>query len=137
MKTGEVSMNLNRKEFLRTALAMTGLGVVATRIAACGGGGTSNTTGGAGTGGGNTNACADTEPTETIASNHGHTLTVSLADVAAGTMKVYDIQGTSGHTHSVTVSAGSFATLRAGNVLQLTSTNGGGHTHGITLVCAS
>lgn len=129
-------MNLNRKEFLRTALAMTGLGLVASRLAACGGDGAGSTTGGAGTGGGNANACATDAPVETIASNHGHTLTVSQADVEAGTLKIYDIQGTSGHTHSVTVSQGNFVTLRSGGTVQLTSTNGGGHSHGITIVCA-
>lgn len=129
-------MKLDRKEFLRTALAMTGLGFVASRIVACGSDGGSSATGTAGTGGGNANACADSAPSETIASNHGHTLTVTQADVEAGAMKVYDIQGTSGHAHSVTVSQGSFTRLRAGESVQLTSTNGGGHTHGITIVCA-
>lgn len=127
---------MNRKEFLRKALAMTGAGFAASRIAACGGDGTGSTTGAAGTGGGNTNACATDAPLETISSNHGHTFTVSQADVEAGTLKTYDIQGTSGHTHSVTVSQGNFASLRAGNTVQLTSTNGGGHSHGITIICA-
>jgi hypothetical protein len=129
---------MNRKEFLQTALAMTGVGFVASRIAACGGeDSTGLPTGTAGTGGGNADACTNEAITETIASNHGHTLMVSQADVVAGTLKMYDIQGTSGHTHSVTVSPGNFATLKAGGVLQLTSTNGGGHTHGITIACAS
>jgi hypothetical protein len=126
---------MNRKEFLRTALAMTGLGFAASRIAACGGDGGGNTTGNAGTGGGNANACASDAPLETISANHGHTLTVLQADVEAGTSKTYDIQGTSGHTHSVLVSAASFERLRAGDTLMLTSTAGGGHTHGISIVC--
>jgi hypothetical protein len=130
-------MTMKRKEFLRMTLALTGLGLVGGRIAACGGDGGGTTTGGAGTGGGNANACENEAPTDTIASNHGHTLTVTQADVAAGTLKTYDIQGSSGHTHSVTVSPGNFATLRAGGLVQLTSTNGGGHSHGITITCAT
>jgi hypothetical protein len=129
-------MKLDRKEFLRTALAMAGFGFAVSRVAACGGDTTPSTTGTAGTGGGSTNECANDAPIETIASNHGHTLTVSQADVEAGTLKTYDIQGTSPHAHSVTVSPGNFTTLRSGGTVQLTSTNGGGHTHGITIVCA-
>jgi hypothetical protein len=127
---------MKRKEVLRMALALTGLGVVGGRIVACGGDGTTSPIGGAGTGGGNTNACEDGAPSDTISSNHGHTLTVTQADVAAGTLKTYDIQGSSGHTHSVTVSVGNFATLRAGGTVQLTSSNGGGHSHNVTITCA-
>jgi hypothetical protein len=126
---------LDRKEFLQAALAMAGFGVAASRLAACGGD-TPGTTGTAGTGGGSANACADSAPSETIAENHGHTLTVSQADVEAGTLKTYNIQGTSAHAHSVTVSPGNFTTLRSGGTVPLTSTSGGGHTHGITIVCA-
>lgn len=129
-------MKLDRKEFLRTALAMAGFGFAVPRVAACGGDGTSGATGAAGTGGGNTNACEADAPLETIASNHGHTLTVSQADVTAGTLKMYSIKGTSAHDHTVTVSEGNFTTLRAGGTVQLTSTSGGGHTHGVTIVCA-
>lgn len=129
-------MKLDRKEFLRTALAMAGLGFVGSRIAGCGGDATSDPSGAAGSGGGNTNACEADAPVETIATNHGHVLEVSQADVAAGTLKMYSIMGTSAHDHTVTVSPGNFTTLRAGNTVQLTSSSGSGHTHGITIVCA-
>lgn len=129
-------MKLDRKEFLRTALAMAGFGFAVSRVAACGSDEPGSTTGMAGTGGGNTNACEADAPLETIASNHGHTLTVSQADVTAGTLKMYSIKGTSAHDHTVTVSEGNFTTLRAGGTVQLTSTSGGGHTHGVTIVCA-
>src|SRR4051812_9550123 len=39
-----------------------------------------------------------------ISANHGHAITVSAADVAAGVAKTYDIQGTAAHSHSVMVS---------------------------------
>lgn len=128
---------LNRKEFLQTALAMAGFGFAVSRVAACGGDTTPTpvSTGGAGTGGGNANACADNAPTETIGSNHGHTLMVSQADVEAGTAKTYSIKGTSAHDHSVTVSAGDFTTLMAGNTVQGRSTTNSGHDHTITIMC--
>jgi hypothetical protein len=128
-------MALDRKEFLRTALSMAGLGFVASRLAGCGGGSTPNATGAAGTGGGG-NACAQAEPFETIANNHGHVLTVPAADVAAGTLQMYSIQGTSAHDHTVTITPASFATLKAGGTLTLTSSTGSNHSHGVTIVCA-
>ncbi|NQZ78998.1 MAG: hypothetical protein HRT61_23205, partial [Ekhidna sp.] len=36
-----------------------------------------------------------------IADNHGHTLSVSKRDVIEGRTKGYEIQGSSGHTHTV------------------------------------
>jgi hypothetical protein len=131
-------MKLDRKEFIRTALVMAGAGFGLTRLAGCGGGDAppGNSTGTAGTGGGVTNACATHDPVETIAANHGHVLTVTAADAAAGQLKMYSIKGTAAHDHSVTVSPQMFTTLNAGQTVTTTSTNGAGHTHGITIVCA-
>ncbi len=70
----------------------------------------------------------------TIESNHGHTLTVSTADVIAGTQKAYDITGTAGHTHSVTITAAQFTQLMANQGVQVTSTTSG-HTHTVTVNC--
>jgi hypothetical protein len=130
-------MKLDRKEFLRTALSMVGLGFVVSRVAACGsdpapGGGT----GAAGTGSSGGNACQEHEPVESIANNHGHVLTVAQSDVDAGALKMYSIKGTSGHDHTVTLSSGNFGTLKAGNMVSVTSTAGGGHTHNVTVICA-
>lgn len=71
----------------------------------------------------------------TIGTNHGHRLEIPPADIAAGSERTYDIRGSSGHAHSVTVSAANFATLAGGETVMLTSTSGGGHTHAVTLVC--
>jgi hypothetical protein len=128
-------MALDRKEFLRTALSMVGLGFVASRIASCGGSdGPPSGTGTAGTGSSGGSACDD--PVENIAGNHGHVLTVSPADVAAGASRTYSIQGTSTHNHMVTISAANFAKLAAGEVISLTSTTGAAHEHGVTVSCA-
>ncbi len=70
----------------------------------------------------------------TIGSNHGHTLTISTADVIAGTQKAYDITGTAGHTHTVTVTPAQFTQLMANQGVQMTSTVGG-HTHTVTVNC--
>lgn len=72
-----------------------------------------------------------------ISANHGHSLVVSPADVAAGRAKTYSIQGASGHTHGITISAAQFAQLAAGQAIVVTSTIGAGHTHSVTVTCTA
>jgi len=127
---------INRTEFLRTALALAGAG--AAGMAACSndngyGGGQPSGSGGAT--GGLTNACDTHAPTDTIAANHGHVLTVTAADAAAGADKTYDIMGSASHTHSVTITAAMFAAMETGTVTTTTSTTNAGHAHDITVMC--
>ena len=68
-----------------------------------------------------------------ISANHGHSLVVSPADVAAGVAKTYSIQGAAGHDHLVTITAAQFARLGAGQTITIPSTNGAGHTHSVTV----
>jgi hypothetical protein len=63
-----------------------------------------------------------------VGSNHGHVLTVSLADVNAGVAKTYDLTGTAGHAHAVTLDAAVFSRLRAGEIVRLPSSRDG-HLH--------
>ena len=77
----------------------------------------------------------------TIGTNHGHVLAVSIADINAGVDKSYDIRGTADHTHTVTLTAADFASLK-----QNTGTNEessttpsaiyGTHFHAIAVSCA-
>lgn len=123
-------MTMTRKEFLRSLLGV-GAGVAGVAaIAACGGDDG---------GGGQVDAPAAscTNPTNSISANHGHTLAVPIADVNAGADKTYDITGSSAHAHSVTITATQFMQLKNGQTLNLTSTSGGGHTHGVTVMCVS
>ncbi len=80
---------------------------------------------------------ACTSPNEVIGANHGHTLTVTLADLNAGMDMTYDITGGSAHSHDVTITAAQFAMIKAGMTVSVTSTSGGGHTHGVTITCPS
>ena len=96
-------------------------------------------------------SCADSEPDPdpnkedclangtdvTIGNNHSHSITVSKADVSAGTEKTYSIQGSSAHNHEVIVSASDFTKLKNNQSVQVMSGSGGGHTHTITINCAS
>ena len=67
--------------------------------------------------------------------NHGHVLTVSQADVDAGADKTYSIQGTSPHTHEVSLTAAQFAALKSGKSVSVQSTTVAAHEHNITITC--
>ena len=71
-----------------------------------------------------------------IGGNHGHSLVVSPADVAAGTAKSYDIQGSSVHPHTVVVTAEMFTDLQDGKPVTVASSEDSGHMHGVTITCA-
>jgi len=71
-----------------------------------------------------------------VGKNHGHVLTVALADVKAGAEKSYDIAGTSGHPHKVTLTADQMKTLMGRQVLRTKSSNDKGHEHRILVKCA-
>lgn len=70
-----------------------------------------------------------------IAGNHGHSMTVSKADVMAGVQKDYNIQGSSAHPHTVTVTAEMFALLQQNMVVTAKSSTDNGHPHDITIEC--
>ncbi len=80
--------------------------------------------------------CTDNGTVSSIGSNHGHTLTVSVADVQSGAEKTYSIQGSSSHDHSVTLTAANFNSLQNNNSITVSSTNDDGHTHSVTVRCA-
>jgi len=79
--------------------------------------------------------CIDNGTNSSIGGNHGHTLSVSAADVNAGIEKSYGIQGSATHNHQVTVTVPQFATLANNQSVVVTSTSAG-HTHSVTISCA-
>jgi hypothetical protein len=123
-------MKTTRQTFVWGALGVCTAGLLS---AACGGdddddngtGGTGNT---GGTGGGN--ACGTT-----IATNHGHQMTVSAADVGAAADKTYDIAGSADHSHTVELTAEDFADLASGTILVVDSSTDAGHSHEVTIEC--
>ena len=140
-------MDTTRRDFLQAVVMVGGAGLVG-----CGGGGGTDAgspgsdagppesdAGPGGTDAGPTDIDAGpagcTAPGVTIGTNHGHVLVVPPADVTAGVDRTYDIQGSSRHAHSVTISAANFATLAGGGTVMVTSTNGAAHTHAVTVVC--
>lgn len=127
-------MKLTRKNVLLGAFGLTFVG-----LTGCGGGDSGGGSPppqpnpGSGTGGAN---CLQNGTASAISNNHGHALTVSKEDVAAGTQKTYSITGSADHPHQVTVTAAQFATLAANNPVTVTSTTDDGHSHDVTVTCA-
>lgn len=80
--------------------------------------------------------CLANGTNSSISANHGHTLTVSKDDVQAGAEKLYAIQGSSTHPHTVTISAGQFDTLKSNNSVDVVSSNDSNHSHTVTVSCS-
>jgi len=71
-----------------------------------------------------------------IAGNHGHSLTVSVADINAGVDKTYNIEGSATHPHQVTVTAANFNSLKSNSSILITSSVNSDHSHSVTVSCA-
>jgi hypothetical protein len=122
-----------RRDFLRSFAILGGALVASRGVMAC----VANPRGSENTAAGQ----SDDELVEcappTISANHGHKLVVSSADVAAGVAKTYSIQGAASHDHEVTISATQFAQLALGGSITMVSTTTLGHTHNVTVTCAT
>jgi hypothetical protein len=70
-----------------------------------------------------------------IGSNHGHSIVVSDADIAAGTEKTYNIKGGSAHPHTVVVTAAMFTMLQQKKPVTAESSEDADHTHTVTVSC--
>lgn len=125
---------MNRKTFLKKTAGVMLVAIPTYSIVACSSSDDSDK-GGGDQGGGGKN-CLDNGTQSSIGSNHGHSLTVSKADVTAGTEKTYNIQGSSPHPHTVTITATNFTTLKGNNSISVTSSADDGHTHSVTVSCA-
>ena len=80
--------------------------------------------------------CASGASASAITGNHGHSLLIPKADLAAGVAKTYSIQGTASHAHQVSISAAQLATLKAGQSISVTSSLVFAHVHTVTVRCA-
>ena len=90
-----------------------------------------------------TTSCSSDGPTEptsyadavgNVANNHGHTVTITGAQLLAGGEITLDVQGTSSHPHQVTLTAADVRTIRAGTRLSkdTTPSPSGSHFHTVT-----
>lgn len=66
-----------------------------------------------------------------ISQNHGHVFTVAIADVDAAVDRTFDLSGSSGHRHEVTLTRAHFLEFQRGAIVRLASTAYAGHLHRI------
>jgi len=125
----QVSGLIQRRGFLgRLLVSIAALLGGASLLSACG---STDDDSSAGTGDG---VCDSAGADAAISGNHGHSLTVSLADITAAVDKTYPSIVTVGHDHAVTITASEFAQLAAGNTISV-STISGPHPHTLTISC--
>jgi hypothetical protein len=130
---------LTRALFLKSVMPVVGTAML---VLGCGDddddtpGGTGGASGTGGTSGGK---CASGTVAPVIGTNHGHDLTVPLADVMAGVTKSYLLTTGNNHTHMVEITAENFTALKAaGTVSGLVSiTDATNHTHTVMLTCSA
>lgn len=85
----------------------------------------------------NSTDCLDNGANATsISSNHGHSLMVSKSDIDDAADKTYSIQGTSGHDHTIVVTAANFDTLKSTKSIKIESSRDSSHRHDVTVSCA-
>ena len=111
-------MQTTRLSFIRGSVGLCASGVL---LAACGSSSSDNTPSGS--------ACQTS-----ISSNHGHSLSIPLADKMAGAAKDYEIQGSASHSHTVSLTAADWADTTGGS-LTVTSSVTAGHSHDVTITC--
>jgi hypothetical protein len=68
----------------------------------------------------------------TITANHGHTATISAAELAAGGAINVDIRGTSDHPHTVSLSSADITAIAGGQRVSRESTTDSAHSHTVT-----
>ncbi len=140
-------MQVTRNGFIKILITSVGAVIVGEGCGDSGGTGGAGGTGSTSTSGSTSTATGSTSTgmaamcgaTGTaIVPTHGHVLVIPMADLSSTADKTYDIQGTSPHTHSVTITAAQLAQLKAG--MMVTGIMSGfdaanTHTHTITASC--
>jgi hypothetical protein len=81
-------------------------------------------------------SCTENGANADFTQNHGHVLVISVADIAAGVERTYDIMGTSLHTHSVTITSEQFAMLQTNRSITAMTTVTSSHSHSVVVLCA-
>ena len=124
---------LKRRQFTQEASLAFLAGVVVT-VADCGGGGGGGNDGyGPTTGSPTTTLAAAPSGSKsgTVSGNHGHTATITAAQLQAGGSLSMDISGTAGHIHMVDLPAQAVTDVRDGRKVEKMSTMSD-HAHLVT-----
>ena len=122
-----MTKTMTRKGFLGAATG----GAILLLLQACGGGGDDNN--------GSTPGAARTQCDASgaeISGNHGHTLSIPVADLDSATDKTYSIAGSAGHDHTVTFTPDQLKLLKAGKTVTVGSSTSSQHAHNVTPSCS-
>lgn len=123
---------LDRRTFtLESALAILSGVVITISNNACGGGSTNPTPTPTPTPGPTPTPAAGDKP-GAISSNHGHTVTITGAQLTAGGAVSLQLTTGSGHTHSLALSSGEVTSIAANQRVSHESSDDAGHTHTVT-----
>lgn len=127
-----MTTRMTRKGFCGALLG----GSVLLLIQSCGGGGSDSSetpaTPSPPTPGG---ASASVGCSNTIAANHGHVLSMALADLDSASDKTYDLQGAADHNHTLTLTVAQLRTLKTGASVTTTSSIAFEHQHQSVITC--
>lgn len=112
--------SLTRREFtVESVLAL--LAGVAITVSGCGSSSSSPTA-----------PTASSDVSGTISANHGHTATVTAAQITAANEVTLNIQGQATHNHMVTLTADQVRAIGARTQVSVLSTTDAGHQHTVT-----
>jgi hypothetical protein len=133
-KEDEMSQNdgTTRREFtVASALAMLSGVVIMVSPSACGGGSSPSSPTPTPTPG-PTPTPAATDKTGVVGSNHGHSATITAAQLAAPALINLDIRGSSDHPHTVTLTAAEVTSIAGGQRVSVESSADAAHSHTVT-----
>ncbi len=74
--------------------------------------------------------------TGSISGNHGHTATITSAQITTGSAISLNIRGDADHPHTVDITQADLGMLQNRQPVSKTSTNDSGHQHGVTFTPA-
>jgi hypothetical protein len=116
---------LDRREFtLAAALAV--LSGVAITVSGCSSGSDSPTAPSP------SPSAGGSEKVGAIGTNHGHSASITSAQLTAGAALTLGIQGTSAHPHTVTLAASDVSAIAGGQRVAKDSSTDSGHSHTVT-----
>jgi hypothetical protein len=119
---------LTRRDFTLAA-AMAILSGVAISVSGCGGGSSSSSPASPSPA---SSTPTGSDKTGTISSNHGHSAVIASAQLGASGGITMNIQGTSGHPHTVALTGADLIAIAANQRVAKESSNDASHTHTVT-----
>jgi len=125
-----MTMTMTRKGFLGAATG----GAILLLLQACGGGGDDGGTPSGTPSGAALTQCGSSGAA--ISGNHGHTLSIPVADLDSAVDKTYSIVGSANHDHTVTFTPDQLKQLKAGQSVTVGSSTTSQHAHNVTPSCS-